>query len=50
MYYLSRIVASYNIFIEAIPFSGKELDRRAFLPDILGTGLRHLFDKSKGKP
>lgn len=51
MQYLSRIAASYNTLIEAIPFSAKEyreLDKRTFLAGIVKTGQRYLFDEENG--
>jgi len=53
MQYLSRVAASYNTLIEAIPFTAeeyRELDRRTFLASIVKTGLRYRFDTSKRKP
>jgi len=41
MQYLSRIAASYNSLIEALPFTEKEyknLDKRTFLAGIVKTG------------
>jgi predicted nucleotidyltransferase len=41
MQYLSRIAASYNSLIEALPFTEKEyrkLDKRSFLANIVKTG------------
>ena len=41
MQYLSRIAASYNTLIEAVPFTAqeyKELDKRTFLASIVKTG------------
>jgi uncharacterized protein len=41
MQYLSRIAATYNSFIEALPFTEKEyknLDKRSFLASIVKTG------------
>jgi len=41
MQYLSRIAASYNTLIEAVPFTAKEyreLDKRTFLANIVKNG------------
>ena len=41
MQYLSRIAASYNSLIEALPFTEEEyrnLDRRSFLSSIIQSG------------
>jgi len=55
MQYLSRVAASYNTLIEAVPFTAeeyRELDGRTFLAGIVKTGRRYKFDKGnneKGK-
>jgi hypothetical protein len=51
MQYLSRIAASYNSLIEALPFTEEEyrnLDKRSFLASIIQSGRRssELIDKS----
>ena len=52
MQYLSRVAASYNTLIEAIPFTAEEynkLDKRTFLAHIVKTGRRCLVAKSKSE-
>jgi predicted nucleotidyltransferase len=52
MQYLSRVAASYDTLIEAIPFTTEEyrtLDRRTFLASIVKTGRRYPLNDSKGE-
>ncbi len=50
--YLSRVAASYNSLIEALPFSVEEyrkLDKRTFLASIVKNGLRYPIDRNNEK-
>jgi len=50
MQYLSRLAASYNSLIEALPFTVEEyrnLDKRTFLASVVKHGRRYPLDKKK---
>lgn len=52
MQYLSRIAASYNSLIEALPFTIEEyknFDKRTFLANVLKTGRRYPVCRSNKK-
>ena len=50
MQFLSRVAATYNTLIEALPFTSEERrkpDKRTFLAGILKTGLTYRPDRQK---